>query len=551
MSVSVQRVRVIRMLLLALVACLACRLAWLHLVAGPGLAALALNQHTLVYSLGTGRGHILDRHLASLTDQTSQLTAVAFPPLVKDGVTAARRLAPVLGLTQEALRARLRGETAVVLKAGLSQQAVAAVLRLGLDGVTVVPEEVRYGPKAAAPHLVGHLTAAGPGQWRGASGLERSFEAAITGRAAPAVAVVLDGRRQPLGTEYRLLTRPGAAPGNLVTTLDVRVQRVAEEALRASGIRKGAVVVVEAATGELLAMASAPGFSQGDVLSHLNQADGPLVNRALRGFPPGSLFKVAVAAAALDAGKVNITDTFFCPGYATVGDRVIACREHGTANVSQLLVHSCNTAAVQLAALAGKANVLACLRDYGFGRPVDLGFAFPYLDLSQQAGTLPEGRGMTAGDLANLAIGQGSVLVTPLQVAQFMLAVANDGLHQPLQLVREVRGARGAVVWRPQVRPNSRWFAASVGRRLRAALAAATVEGTGWRAAGTVSAAGKTGTAETGKQGTTHAWFAGYAPANRPQLVVVVLAEEGGIGGQVAAPLFRRVVEQTLALLNG
>ncbi|MCL5038407.1 MAG: penicillin-binding transpeptidase domain-containing protein, partial [Firmicutes bacterium] len=169
----------------------------------------------------------------------------------------------------------------------------------------------------------------------------------------------------------------------------------------------------------------------------------------------------------------------------------------------------------------------------------------------EATGLLPESAGLTIADLANLSLGQGQLLVTPLQVAQLTQAIANDGLLIPAHLIEEVRTSQGMALFRPQRAPSRRVISRQTAARLREAMRAVTESGTGQLArVAEGGAAGKTGSAETGPTGVSHAWFTGFAPTGRPRYVVTVLVEEGGSGGERAAPIFRQIVEGIIASLR-
>lgn len=499
---------------------LVCRLFYWQIVRGPALGQEAARQWLAQLPTDVPRGRILDAHLTPLTDPRQQRAVVALPALVRDRAGTADALSRLTGVSRDTISARLASDApAVRLVSGLTAEAAAKVEAAHLTGVLVMTERVRYGPNALAPHVIGYVNYAN----RGVCGIEQQFDAELRG-----------------GQE-------GMA--DVVLTIDAGIQRVVEDAVRAS-LRKGAVVVLDAASGDVLAMASAPSFSQRQPEDALQATDSPFINRALGGlgYPPGSTFKLVTAAAALERGLVAPDETFECKGSIKVGALTFRCHAyerggHGALTMREAIAQSCNVAFIEIAQRVGPQALLEMANRLGLGRPTGIGTP------GECAGNLPKAGGLSAGDLANLALGQGQVLATPLQIAHMMTIIANGGIDPGVRLVRELRDGNGLVLRRfPQAEPK-RVLDAAVAAELQAALAAATDHGTASPAlVPGFGSAGKTGSAETtiGGRDAVDAWFVGYAPRLSPKYVICVLAEEGVSGGQSAAPVFREIMLKIL-----
>jgi penicillin-binding protein 2 len=285
----------------------------------------------------------------------------------------------------------------------------------------------------------------------------------------------------------------------------------------------------------------------------------PLLNRAIQGeYPPGSLFKIVIAAAALQAQVITPFDRLACPQTWWFGNRGYhnwEDRDRGALTLEEALKHSCNTFFYQLGLRVGPERIAAVSESFGLGRPTGSRL------LGERSGLVPSPAWKRAalkdrwhpGDTVSLAIGQGLVTVTPLQVARFMAAVANGGTLFTPRLVTRVRA--------PDLSPITEQAAVAEARvdlspvvleYLTRSLWAVVNDGGTGKAARLpgLSIAGKTGTAQTHefrsdaerkRRDRDHAWFAAFAPAEAPQVVVVVLAERAGLGGQVAAPIARDV----------
>lgn len=355
--------------------------------------------------------------------------------------------------------------------------------------------------------------------------------------------------------------RPQGA--NIETTLDPRVQAAAADGLK--GI-KGAAVALDPKTGAILAMVSHPTYDPNDLASHdlsevqknytaLNEdPDKPLVNRTINGdlYPPGSVFKVVTAAAALSTGEY--TENSELPGPAVLDlpettadlpnhdDR--ACSPSGEVTMTQALAVSCNTAFAYLGMEIGAEALQSQAAKFGFGDAL----AVP---MRVTPSTVPAE--MNKPQLAQASIGQYDVRVTPLQMAMVAAGVANRGVVMKPYLVESVIGSDLSVIESAEPQELSQAVSPEVAAQLTRMMESVVEDGTGRRAQiEGVDVAGKTGTAQHGEGRKAHAWFISFAPANDPEIAVAVIAEDGGVagseagGGTVAAPIAKQMMEARL-----
>lgn len=365
------------------------------------------------------------------------------------------------------------------------------------------------------------------------AGLERALDDRLQGSVEP----------QGVWQALQLLAGRSLRGDDVILTIDASIQRQAYDALDK---QKGAVVVLDPRSGEILALASSPGFDANRVDAdwrHISSEAGqPLLNRALEGqYPPGSVIKPAIVALALDRGAIHVEDTFFCPGYLAVNGyqlHDVFGEVHGTLDVSGAVAYSCNVALGTIALRLGVDRLLDGLSDLGIGQSAN-----PTLPMA--TGHLPIRSEVTPQMLAQMGFGQGPLLVTPLHVALFTAAIANHGRIMAPHLVRAVLHADGTLaktvdaVWRTP-------FSAAAADAVVPMMEAVVERGTGTEARiSGVRVAGKTGTAEN-PHGPPHSWFAAFAPADAPRVVVVTLVENGGWGAQVAAPMARDLLEAAL-----
>jgi peptidoglycan glycosyltransferase len=378
---------------------------------------------------------------------------------------------------------------------------------------------VYRGPDSLAP-LVGYASPI-----LGKSGLEAAYD------------VWLSGRRGPYDMTGLLSTLTDQPDHGCTVrlTIDVGIQKICESAL--SG-RRGAAVVVDATTGELLAVASSPWYSMKGLElawdSIVSRDDSPLVCRATCGmYPPGSTIKIAVAAIALDCGVTSPDEVFECGGSVRAGGTVIhdpAGTPHGRIDLCDALSVSCNTAFVDLGLRLGP-KLHDQLRRFFFDRSIPL-------DVPTPPGNLKVRDTDVSGDaIGQLAIGQGDLLVTPMHVAMMAAAVANRGVMMRPYLVASVHAADGTPVMTTRAKALTAAITPSSTDIVADGMMQAVKHGTARSAARWgYDIGGKTGTAQN-PHGSPHAWFAGFGMNGSHRVAVAVVLENAGAGGAAAAPL--------------
>jgi peptidoglycan glycosyltransferase len=405
----------------------------------------------------------------------------------------------------------------------------------------------RYPSRERFAHVVGYST-----QARSRAGIEQSRNDYLTGantNLATLVDTTLDKLRGATieGNDAILTVRPAA-------------QRTA---LRALGGQCGAAVALEPKTGRVLVMASSPSYDPNLVernFSKIGRGTGscgvaPLLNRATNGgFPPGSIFKVVTAAAALDSGRYSVDSTFHDPGYCIqYGQRVNnydTSSPFGTVDFTQAMVNSINSSFCEMGKKLGAPTILDYARRFGFYEdpPIDLpaGERIPS-GLYRGGKLLPRAQEARA-DAGRLAFGQERMLVTPLQMAMVAGAIANKGVVMEPHLTDRIRKPDGTnlVKFEPEelrraVKPE---VADAIAKMMEGVVSGGT--GTAAQISG-VRVAGKTGTAETGREGRNATWFISFAPVDDPKVAVaVVLTNQSGTGGTTAAPIAKQIMEALL-----
>ncbi|MDF2629794.1 MAG: spoVD, partial [Symbiobacteriaceae bacterium] len=502
-----RRLFALTLIVLLLLAALGGRLYHLQVAKNAAYTAIAHSQRTLSLPLSPERGLILDRNGEPLSDPVHTWRIGVFPPFLDDRATEAAALARLLGDSAASIEYELwEMKKQGWLPYRLDEQTAAAVRDAGLAGIAAAPVLHRVGENPLARHLLGYVNANG-----GAQGLEYIYDAELKGGDVPALTAYVDGHGNPLaGLGIRaVVPTAGKAPYQLITTIDKRFQAAVEEVLdRAAAGRPVAAVVMDPENGEVLAMASRPTFDPNKIENPNNPA---LHNRAVRAEPPGSVFKAVIAAAALEAGLVEPDEEFYCDGEHEIDGWHVTDAGHGWLTFSEAVAKSCNIVFGEVGAeRLGVTAMREVAAHFGFGEATDApGRPWP----EESAGTI-----VRADDPTNdiqMAIGQGDLEVTPLQLARAYSAIANGGTLPAAKLVKAVKSPAGEVVVRPAAGRPERVISRETAARLKQMLEGVTDPG----GAGTgklawvpgAGSAGKTGSAEDGRNesggAVVHAWF--------------------------------------------
>jgi penicillin-binding protein 2 len=529
-----------------------------------------------VRPIAAPRGILFDRNGVPLVDNRPAFTLSLIPRELEDRNAVLGRVSTLLGIPYQELMdavAKVSPDSflPVRVRRGLTLDDVAKVeeWKLELPGVIVEVEPQRAYPTSRfAAHLLGYVREANDeqlkqGRYRrgdmvGQSGLERLLDEFLRGR---------DGGERievdALGRPVRLIQQTEPHPGaQVITTIDRRIQEAAERAMEGHA---GAVVVMDPRNGDVLAMVSTPAFEidqfTGTIdrnawLRVIRDPEHPLLNRTLQSqYAPGSVFKIVVAAAGLQEGTLTPLDRVNCTGEFHLGAWTFKDWKeggHGTVDLHRGIAQSCNVYFYQAGLKVGGTTIARYATAFGFGQPTGIDL------LGEKLGNIPEPRRgrdkkprpWQGGEVVNMSIGQGAVLVTPMQVARFMSAVANGGVLWKPRLVQRIERPDRGVVWSDPGQVNGHIeLSPFVWAFLRQSLWSVVNDGGtggGARIPG-LDVAGKTGTAQMiaksrADRGEDHAWFASFAPVKDPQAVVIVLVERGGKGGQVAAPIARKIL---------
>ena len=527
------------------------------------------------------RGLIHDREGRVLVDNVYGFNLLLFRDEMSDLDATLQFLMDGLDITEEVLRERLKAAGSysiyqpVVLKENLSMEETAYLLARQSEHpeVEILKQPRRiYRYRSLAAHVAGYVGEISPAQLQepgfaeykagdivGQFGVERTYNQTLTGR---------DGRRRvqvdSLGRILQDLEQIDPIRGeDLTLTLDLDLQATAENLL---GENAGAVIAFDARSGEILVMASRPAFDPNQFAIRISKKewdqllenpDHPLQNRAVQNtFSPGSTFKIIMALAGLERGIIDTKTTVTCNGAVDLYGHRFHCwkeRGHGEVTLREAIQHSCNTYFYLLGQKLGIQEIAHFSRQLGLGVPVGIDL------LGEASGLVPSeewkrqvrGEPWYPGETISLAIGQGPILVTPIQLARAMGIIAT-GRSPRLHLLKG-DSQQGSTAGRELLSPA---FAPENLQTIRDAMWSVVNEGgTGQGARlANYQVAGKTGTAQTISLSTReklseselegledNAWFVGFAPRDNPEIIVAVIVQRGGSGGAAAAPIAREI----------
>jgi penicillin-binding protein 2 len=570
---------------------------YIQVIKGGEYRRLSSNNCIRLRETPAARGMILDRKGRILAHNRPSFEVYLVPEDLNVNPEVLVDVGQMLNMDQEEVKGRLNSQRKrapfrpVKIKSDIewNELALLETSRVHLPGLFVdVRPRRSYDYGQLASHLIGYLgeidedelrqsgsTSYRMGDLVGKYGVEYCWESDLKG---------VDGGRQievdAVGREIKHLRSVEPFPGNnLILTIDLDVQKVAEEAFRD---KNGALIAMDPKCGRILAMVSKPSFdpdvfagsiSPDEWKSLIENPHSPLQNKGIQGqYPPGSVFKIITAIAGLETGLINPNTKLTCRGIYPYGNRNFRCwREegHGTIDLHRAIVESCDIYFYQVGLKVGVDEIARYASEFGLGRPT--GISLPH----EKSGIVPStlwkkkrlGVPWYSGETLSLAVGQGYISATPLQILELISAIANGGKLYLPQVVERVEDVyRNTLREYPPVEVGKVNISEKTLHFIQEALMGVVHDprGTGWACAlKDVKVAGKTGTAQVIRipqdfkkedierlplKYKDHAWFVAYAPFEDPIISMVVLVEHGGSGGAAAAPIARKVIEKYLSL---
>lgn len=527
------------------------------------------------------RGEIYDQQGHVLVTNRSSVNFSMIPAEISNYQALSEKLSPVIALDSPTILSKLKNHRqspfqALTIKRDLEKDKIVAIeeQKYKFKGVllTINPER-KYLYHNFASHLLGYVNEVSEedlrntsfnyltgGDMVGKSGIERSYDSYLRGE---------KGRKEievdALGREINTIKYQKPIAGNdIYLTLNSQLQQFIESQMAE---KKGAIIVSEPSTGKIMAMVSYPDYdpnmftrqislSQWQIIAE--NEDNTLCNRNIQSvYPPGSVFKLVTAIAALEEGIINTDNTIYCPGYYQEGNMTFKCWKeggHGNLAIINAIANSCNVFFYTMGRKLGIDKLSYYAKLLGFGEKT--GIDLP----GEQVGLVPSqdwkrktfNQSWYPGDSVNMSIGQGFLLVTPLQVHNLLCLIANEGFCCKPYYVEKIVAQSGEVIRQsiPEITRKTD-VSQNTFKIVKKGMKRAVESGTGRSAnIAEIEIAGKTGTAQN-PQGENHAWFVGFAPIDKPEICVTVFIEHGGDGSVAAAPVASNIIRKYIQLKYG
>ncbi len=567
------RFRIFRLIVTAAFLSIALALGYTQVMRGQYFYELSRSNRIRVVPVEGKRGRILDRNGVILADNRVSFDVTVLPQEVKNMDLLFGYLSGVLNIKKEKLiktfeRGRLAPfEPVVIAKyVKLEQAIVLEENKFRFPGLTVQVSTQRFYPYGALDaHVLGYVGKINRSRLTrlkeygylmqniiGYSGVEEYYDTYLRGDNG-GVQVEVNNR----GEQVRLLGYRDPLMGqDLTLTIDHRLQEISLASLEN---KKGAVVIMDLDSGEILSMVSSPSFDPNDFVeekndmvgAYFNDSNAPLLNRVISGqYPPGSVFKLMLAVAGLEVNKVFPNTTFTCPGYYKLGKRFFRCSHtHGAQNLTEGIGHSCNVYFFNVGLLLGGPDIIAeYARQFGYGRLMNIDLPYEASGLLQDRAQRKSAsrRAWYDGDTLNFSIGQGDTMATPLQLVCMMARLAKNGEEVDPHVLKAIGTSERQNLSLPKkiFAKDKTFEIVQAGMRAAVGDYSGTAHVLDFK---DIIISGKTGTAQSSGTKPEHAWFVGYTFSTKPRIAFCVFLEYGGSSYhacQTARQIFLKIKEQ-------
>ncbi len=494
----------------------------LAVISSNDYSSVTLNQNYYKLKIANLRGTVFDKNMIPLTNNTKKIIACVTPtPRAITGISAVLKDQELRNVLE-----RLKSGKPVLCE---------VPEKIKCDGI--VCTEVYDSVDTVAQHTVGLVDSSGTG----IMGIEKAYVDILKGEEA-VILYECNGKGNILeGVSPIVENDTSVIASGVVSTIDIKLQSIAENSAKA--IEKGAIIIADVKTGKIRACVSVPNINKQNISEALNSEDSPFLNRALNAYNVGSVFKPCVAAAGIEAQKSSFL--YKCTGSCEIIDRIFKCHNpegHGFLKLKGAIAQSCNTFFYNFSFNVGAENILKTANNLKFGKSLKL------CNNTQTAkGNLPSINTLAnMAQLANFSIGQGELLLTPISMLTLYSAIANGGIYYTPTIVEGT--VKNGIFFEYSIGNPTRAFKTETAEKLKEYLKEVLLEGTGTDALPkTVTAAGKTATAQTGKfkSGTEicQGWFCGFFPFEEPQYAVVIFSEDTLLQIKTCSQIFAEIAD--------
>lgn len=525
------------------------RVFYIQVEMGERLAISATSQRLSALDIKSHRGNILDSNSIPFTNRVNEVYVVIKPLQLKGKENAIKKIANILEIELYQFKKLIEfKKEPLIYQSDIDTKNL--LIKENIPGVSFINSLKRHDTNSIAKHVIGYLNKAdGVGQ----TGIERSYDDILNLNTKSSIGIVTDAKENFVtGLGYRFINPLNHEKLHVKLTLNYHIQKIAENAMDTRNL-KGAVVIQNVLNGDIVSMVSKPDFDPDKIDEYLESPDKELFNRAVASYNLGSIFKTIVLASAYLENKTPPSD-FYCPGYLMLGNKEFKCSSyaaggHGFVDVKKAFASSCNSYFIELGINTGIENILDTAKKFGLGSFTGINEQ----GIDESFGYLPKlDKYYTHGDIANISIGQGDILATPLQVSNIIATIANGGIKNTVNIVDSIVDSEGNTVEKIKKQKGERILSKEICDNIKSFMEEVTINGTGTNANLDAygGAGGKTGSAETGQvidgEKVVHAWFAGYFPKTNPKYSIVVFIEDGKSGGNVAAPIFKEIAKNII-----
>ncbi|MFA5524936.1 MAG: penicillin-binding transpeptidase domain-containing protein [Tissierellales bacterium] len=512
------------------------RLFWIQIVKGKEYGLDADKQQLKEIRIAPARGNIFDRNNNKLTNNKIEKTVFLLRDVVINDNQIIESMREKLNFTEKDIETIKRSKNRIVeipLNIDIEETIV-------IRGVIIEDKIIRYDDNNLLSHVIGYIKRS---ENVGEYGIEKEYDSLLKMNSDSGVKyIAVDGKQRviPGLMDTEVISEKEIITNSIKLTIDIMMQKEVEKILD-NNKANGAVIITDVSTGDILVMASRPNINQNDIEANLNSNKMDFYNKAIEvSYPPGSIFKTVVLLAALEENTINLDETFFCLGYEDLGNFKIRCNKtegHGELTTYEAFSVSCNSAFIQIGKKIGAKKIIDMARRLGFERKVqDI--------LIEASGNLPQNDELLGPAIGNISIGQSNIEVTPLQVTNMMMIIANEGIQKDISIADSIVTEDGRFVKKVVREKDERVLSTRLCRQITNCLEGVIDSGTAKNVnlSRIGDAAGKTGSAENSMKN-THAWFSGFYPRDNPKYVITVFIEEGGSGGKIAVPIFEEIAK--------